>query len=143
MPDRAISGYHFQVEWGGERTDFLEVTGLDIEHDVITYRGGASPEYGDVKMPGRPTYSNIVLKRGIVPGDNEFYEWINTINMNAVDRRDLTISLLDEEHAPAMVWKVKDAFPVRLEGPTLSSTRSEVAIETLELAHEGLHVESP
>lgn len=142
MADSVLSSYHFQVEWGGTRTGFMDVSGLTIEYDIITYRDGSSPEYGSRKLPGRPRYSNIVLKRGILPGDNEFYEWINTIQLNEVERRDVVISLLNEEHEPVMVWKVANAFPVRLDGPRLCATRSEVAIETLELAHEGLTVET-
>lgn len=142
MADYPLAGYHFQVEWGGSRIGFSEVSGLEIETDVIEYRDGASKEYGSQKMPGRPHYRNIVLKRGVEPDDNEFFEWINTIKMNDVERRDLTISLLNEEHEPVMVWKVRDAFPVRLSGPDLSATESEVAIETLEIAHEGLVIET-
>lgn len=143
MADYPLGAYHFEVEWGDRRIRFSEVSGLEIENDVIEYRDGASKEYGSQKMPGRPRYRNIVLKRGVKPDDNEFFEWINTINMNEVERRDLTISLLNEEHEPVMVWKVKDAFPVRLSSPELSATESEVAIETLEIAHEGLTIETP
>lgn len=133
---------HFQVEWGGTRLDFSEVSGLNIEHDVIEYREGSSKEYTPVKMPGLAKYSNIVLKRGIMPGDNEFFQWVRTINLNQVERRDITIKLLNEEHNPVVVWKIKNAWPVKYEGPELKADASEAAIETLELAHEGLTIES-
>ena len=93
-------------------------------------------------MPGRPKYDNIVLKRGIIPKDNEFFKWLNTAALNQVDRRNLTISLLNENHEPVMSWKVKNAFPVKIEGPVLKATGNEVAIETLEVAHEGLLIET-
>ncbi len=142
MGQYPIGAYHFEVGWGGTRVGFSEVSGLEIEHDVIEYREGASPEYGSQKIPGRPRYRNLVLERGMVPGDNEFFEWLRTIRLNEVERRDLTISLLNEEHSPAVVWRAKGAFPVRLSGPKLSATHSKVAIETLEVAHEGLVVET-
>jgi len=88
-------------------------------------------------------FSNITFKRGIVAGDNEFFEWLNTIKLNQVERRDITISLLNEEHEPAMVWKVSNAFPVKIEAPSLKATGNEVAIETLEIAHEGITIEAP
>lgn len=135
--------FHFRVEWGGTRVGFSEISGLTIEHDVVEYREGDSPEYQFSKMPGMEKFHNIVLKRGIVKGDNDFFHWMNTINLNQVERRDITISLLDEEHAPVMVWKVKNAWPVKLEYPVLKSNASEVAIEILELAHEGITVETP
>ena len=142
MTEYPLPGYHFQVEWGGTRLGFTEVSGLDIEIQVIEYREGSSPQYAAMKMPGIPKYSNITLKRGIVTGDNEFFDWLKTISLNQVERRDLTISLLNETHEPAMVWKAKNAFPVKIEGPTLKATENEVAIETLEVAHEGLTIES-
>jgi phage tail-like protein len=129
---------HFRVEWGGERTGFTEVTGLTIERQIVEYREGSSPEYKTIKMPGLEKSHTIVLKRGIIPGDKDFFQWINTIALNQVERRDVTISLLDEEHNPAMTWKVIKAWPVKYEGPTLKADGSEVAIESLELAHEGI-----
>ncbi len=57
--------------------------------------------------------------------------------MNDIERRELTISLLNEDHEPVTSWKVKDAFPTKVEGPTLNSTGNEAAVETIELAHEG------
>jgi phage tail-like protein len=134
--------FHFQVEWGGTSIGFSEVSGLSIEVQAIEYRDGVSPRYSVMKMPGIPKYSNITLKRGIVATDNEFYHWLNTTKLNTVERRDLFISLLNEEHEPVMIWKVANAFPVKIEGPGLKSTGNDVAIETLELAHEGLTIQN-
>lgn len=134
---------HFQVEWGGTRIGFAEVSGLGMTVEVIEYREGASPEYTPTKMPGRITYDDIVLKRGVFASDNEFFQWIHTVALNAVERRDVTVSLLNENHEPVMVWKVKNAFPARLEGPLLAASGNDVAIETLVLAHEGMTVDAP
>lgn len=137
-----ISVFHFQVEWGGTRIGFTEVSGLSIEIQAIDYREGSSLEYQVSKMPGIPQYSNITLKRGVFRADNEFFQWLNTVKMNNIERRDITISLLNEEHEPVMVWKVKSAWPRKVEGPSLNSTGNEVAIETIELCHEGLSIET-
>ncbi len=133
---------HFIVNWGGTRTSFSEVSGLSIEHDIVEYRDGASKENIVTKIPGIKKYGNIVLKRGIVKGDNEFYDWIKTIKFNQVERRDITITLLDEEHNPVVTWKVINSWPVKLESPLLNAQASEVAIESLELAHEGIKIEA-
>ena len=137
-----LPAFHFQVQWGGTNVGFSEASGLTIEKQVIEYRDGASKDYGTVKMPGLPKFANIVLKRGIIPADNEFYDWLNTTKMNQVERRDLTISLLNEDHEPVISWKAVNCFPVKVEGPGLKATGNEVAIETLELAHEGLTIEA-
>ncbi len=136
-----LPAFHFQVEWGGGNGGFSEASGLTIETQVIEYRDGLSPEYSSAKMPGIPKYSNITLKRGVVAGDNDFFTWLKTTKMNKVERRDVTISLLNEDHAPVMTWKAVNCFPVKIEGPGLKATGNEVAIETLELAHEGLSIE--
>ena len=143
-----LPAFHFQVEWGGTNLGFAEVSGLTIENQAIEYRDGLSPEYSSIKMPGIPKYNNITLKRGILPADNEFFEWLNAIQLNKVlkdgndDRRDLIISLLNENHEPVMTWRAVNAFPVKIEGPGLKATGNEVAIESIEIAHEGLTIEN-
>lgn len=137
-----LPAFHFRVEWGGNKLGFSEVSGLNIETQVIEYRDGASREYSTIKMPGIPKYGNITLKRGVIKADNEFYEWLNTTKMNTTERRDLTVSLLDEEHNPVMVWKVKNAWPTKVESPSLKADGNEVAIESIEVAHEGLTIEN-
>jgi len=134
--------FHFSVEWGGNRVGFSEVTGLTQENQAIEYRDGSFPEYSSIKMPGLRKFSNITLKRGVVKGDNEFFAWLATVKLNKVERRDLVIKLLNEEHNPVMVWKVQNAFPVKVEGPQLKASANEVAIESIEIAHEGLEVQN-
>ncbi|MBX7140323.1 MAG: phage tail protein [Chitinophagales bacterium] len=137
-----IPKFHFRLEWGGAKIGFTEVTGLDISNDVIEYRDGATPEYSKIKMPGLRKFSNITMKRGTFKGDNDFYAWFNTIQLNTVERRDITISLLNENHEPVVVWKVKNAFPVKVTSTDLKADGNEVAIESLELAHEGLTIQN-
>lgn len=134
--------FHFSVGWGGTRIGFTEVTGLDISTDVIEYREGHSPNYHKIKMPGMRKFSNITLKRGTFLGDNEFYSWFNTVALDKIERRDVTISLLNEKHEPIFVWKVAKAWPVKVQSTDLKADGNEVSVETLELAHEGLTIEA-
>jgi phage tail-like protein len=142
MADYPLPVFHFQVQWGGKNLGFAEVGGLNIEKQMIEYRDGMSPEYSTIKMPGIPKFANITLKRGILPADNEFFDWLNTIKLNKAERRDIIISLLNENHVPVMTWKAVNAFPVKVEGPALKATGNEVAIESIEIAHEGLTIEN-
>ncbi|WP_423126892.1 phage tail protein [Gaoshiqia sp. Z1-71] len=134
--------FHFQVEWGGTKIGFTEVSGLDVETEVVEYRHGASPEYSKVKMPGLQKFSNITLKRGTFASDNEYYSWWNTVKLNTIERRDITISLLNEEHEPVISWKVKNAWPVKVQSTDLKADGNEVAIESMELVHEGLIIQN-
>ena len=138
-----IPVFHFTVQWGGKNAGFSEVSGLTQEVQLIEYREGSSPDYSTIKMPGLHKYNNITLKRGVAKGDNDFFDWLNTVKLNTIDRRDLTISLLDENHKPVMTWQAHQAFPVKVEGPGLKSSGNEVAVESVELAHEGLVLKNP
>lgn len=134
--------FHFQVEWSGTKIGFTEVSGLDVETEVVEYREGASPEYSKIKMPGMQKYSNITLKRGTFKSDNEYFNWWNTVKLNTIERRDITISLLNEEHEPVVSWKVKNAWPTKIQSTDLKADGNEVAIESMEIVHEGLTIQN-
>ena len=142
MAQYPIPKFHFQVEWGGAKIGFTEVTGLEVSTEVIEYRDGASKEYHKIKMPGMQKFSNITMKRGTFKGDNDYYNWWNTVALNTIERRDVTISLLNEAHEPVVVWKIKNAWPVKVQSTDLKADGNEVAIETIELAHEGLTIQN-
>ena len=142
MAQYPLPKFHFRVEWGGTRIGFTEVTGLEVSTDVIEYRDGASPEYTKIKMPGMQKFGNITMKRGIFKSDNEYYNWWNTHALNTIERRDITVSLLNESHEPVVVWKIKNAWPVKVQSTDLKGDGNEVAIETIEIAHEGLTMQN-
>ncbi len=136
--------FHFQLDWNGTRVGFTEVSGLDFETEVIEYREGHSRTYNKTKQPGLTKYSNITLKRGTFLGDFEFFQqWRNTMMFQegkAKFRRDVTIRLLDEEHQPIITWKLLKAWPSKIQSTDLKADANEVAIETMELVHEGLSI---
>lgn len=139
MAEYPLPKFHFEVDWGGQKFGFTEVTGLDKQVEVIEYRDGSSWTFSKIKMPGLQKYSNITMKRGTFLGKTEFYDWLKTVdNLGKVERRDITIKLLDETHQPVFTWKALNAFPTKVQASDLKSDGNEVAIETLEVAHEGL-----
>ena len=139
MPERyPIPKFHFEVNWGGTNLGFTEVTGLDVETQPIDYREGNQQEYNVLKIPGMQKYNNITFKRGIFRGDNELFEFWNTVSLDTIERRDITISLLDENHQPVMVWNVKNAWACKVMSTDLKSDDNNVAIESMEICHEGL-----
>jgi len=133
---------HFSVQWGGSNIGFCEVSGLTMGMDAPHIRDGASKDNSARVMPGQFKFSPLILKRAVVKGDNEFFNWFSIAQLNTTERRDIMISLLDEQHAPAVTWKFRNAFPVRLDYSTLSATSSEPMMETLEIVHEGMEVEN-
>ncbi len=142
MSNYPLAKFHFQVEWGGTKIGFTEVSGLDVETEVIEYRHGQSPEFSKTKMPGMQKFSNITMKRGTFENDNEFYKWWNTVKLNTIERRDVTIKLLNESHDPVVTWKVKNAWPTKVQSTDLKADGNEVAIESIEIVHEGLTIQN-
>lgn len=132
---------HFRVEWGGNRIGFSEVSGLTIQMDAPEFREGSSPENSKVTMPGMLHYPHLVLKRTVVKGDNDCFNWINTVRFNQIERRDITISLLNERHEPVVTWKFKSAFPVKLDYSSLDAHNGGPMMEIMEITHEGMIVE--
>ncbi len=121
MGQYPLPAYHFHVNWGGVSTGFTEISGLAIESEVIEYREGASPQFSTVKMPGIGKFSNVILKRGIIPNDNDFFNWMNTIQSGQVERRDVTISLLNANHEPVRTWKLRNAWPCKIQTSDLKA----------------------
>jgi phage tail-like protein len=141
MANYPLAKFHFQVEWGGNKIGFTEVTGLDMQIEAIEYREGSSKQFSKTKMPGLHKFSNITMKRGTFEGDTDYYKWINAINTDK-ERRDIIIKLLNEKHEPVVTWKALNAFPLKVQASDLKADGNEVAIESIEIAHEGLSIVS-
>ncbi|WP_294677387.1 phage tail protein [uncultured Fluviicola sp.] len=132
--------FYFQVKLGDKEVPFQEVSGLDIEAQIIEYRHGNSKEFSTIKMPGIKKTGNVTLKKGVFVKDNGFWDWFNKIKMNTIERQTVVISLLDEAGAPTMVWTLNNAWPTKITGTDMKSDGNEVAVETIEIAHEGLTI---
>ena len=132
--------FYFQVKWDTEVMSFQEVSGLDIQSEEIKYRHGDSPEFAVIKMPGMKKVGNITMKKGVFKSDNKFWDWFKQIKMNTIKRLPVTISLLDEAGSATMVWTLTNAWPTKITGTDLKSEGNEVAIETIEIVHEGLTI---
>lgn len=116
---------------------FTEVTGLDIEIEVESYREGGMNAYAH-ELPGAVRYpSRLALKRGLTDADN-FWKWYRDAARGKIDRKNGSIVLLDLAGQETWRWNFTDAYPVRWTGPPLKAGASEIAVETLELAHRGL-----
>ena len=132
--------FNFQVKWDGQVMSFQEVSGLDIQSEEIQYRHGDSKLFSPIQMPGIKKTGNVTLKKGIFKNDNKFWDWYNTIKMNTIKRVPLVISLLDETGKPTMTWTLANAWPTKISGTDLKSDGNDVAVETIELVHEGLTI---
>jgi phage tail-like protein len=129
--------FRFRVEIDGlTAAAFSEVSGLESETTVIEYRAGTDPNLAR-KLPGLTKYPNIVLKRGVTQ-DAELWSWRKRVIDGNVDRRNGSIVLQDDSGQDQVRWNFHNGWPCKLQGPSLNAHGNDVAIETLEIAHEGI-----
>lgn len=112
--------------------------------DVVTHREGGNLSTGKQKMPGLRKFSNITMKRGIVVGNSEELQQFraNSIEKSKVSGT-ASIVLVNENHEPVQTWQLKNATIKKVVSADLNAVGNEVAIEILELTHEGLEAMDP
>lgn len=107
--------FQFKVDLGTELkgVPFQEVSGIDVENQIIEYRKSNSKLFSTLKMLGIAKYGNVTLKRGVFVNDNTFWNWYSEIKMNTITRRTVLIKLLDEAGKVTMQWQLDNAFPAK------------------------------
>jgi phage tail-like protein len=131
--------FNFIVEIDGvARAGFSECSGLDTETTPIEYREGNEPATVR-KLPGLHKYTNITLKRGFTQ-DRDLWNWRKTVLDGATERRSGSIVLRGENGQEVLRWNFREGWPSKWTGPALNAKTTEVAIETLEIAHEWLQL---
>jgi phage tail-like protein len=132
----------FRVEIDGiSAAAFSEVSGIEAEVAVVDYRPGNDKSPGPRKLPGEAHFSNIVLKRGMT-SDLSLWNWMQETLDGKVERKTMSIVLFNDAGAEVLRFNFRDAWPVKWTGPTLNGGASDIAIENLEIAHEGLSIVS-
>lgn len=127
----------FYIEIGTQKQAiFTEVSGLQVEMDVDEYAEGGNNEYVH-RLPGRTKVSNITLKRGI-SCSNDFFKWYSQLALGKIERRNVSVVMYDPNGEEQLRWNFVNAFPVKWIGPQFEADGTTMAIETLELAHDGL-----
>lgn len=127
--------YYIKIE-GFVEAVFTEVTGLQVEITTQDYEEGGHNSYVH-RLPGRAKYSNLTLKKGMTVS-SDFLTWCMKIVNGQVERKNVTIVLCNVQGNEKYRWDFQGAYPVKWVGPSFNSTQSAAAIETLELAHQGI-----
>lgn len=145
--------FRFKVKWDGLQNEgvigFTEVTGLDYSVDIAEYRDGEDKGLTKHKIPGLRKFSNVTLKRGYFQGSRDYWDWIDGTGGQSPDkallkrkdyRKTVTITMMNDAGEEMFSWNLERALPIKVQFSDLKSDGNEVAIETLELAHEGLTI---
>lgn len=91
-------------------------------------------------MPGMIKNNKVIMKKGVFAKDNAFWDWFVKIKMNTIERQNVVIKLLDDGGNPTLTWTLLNAWPSKISSIDLKSDGSEVAIESIEIIHEGLTI---
>ena len=143
MADRIdpFRSFNFSVEIDNiPRAAFSDVSGLTADGDPADYREGTDLQQNVRKLVGLRKFTAITLKRGYTR-DDSLWRWHSNILNGQPDRRNVTIVLMNEAREPVMRWHAENAWINKIEGPSLKANGSEVAMESVELLHEGLTFE--
>ena len=144
--DYPLPVYNYKVNIDKDTIAFSEVSGLNIAYEKFTYKE-SSTESGKAShrvfnMPSQSTQTTLTLKKGLVPPKSQaaFYDWINSIAINQVTKKDIVVSLCDEAGNARVSWTVINAFPTKLDAPSFSASSNDVAIESMELMADGITI---
>ncbi len=134
-----VAGFRFGVEIADRTVAwFTDCSGLTIERTVYSYEEGGVNSYVH-QLPDRIKYTNVVLKRGI--GDETLWQWFQKGLYDAkIERKNISILLYSTDRQSVKRWNLVRAFPVKWSGPEFKADSNQIAIETLDIVHEGMAV---
>src|SRR5215213_782508 len=137
MPADGVANCRFYVKIDGMTTAvFTEMSGLQVETVVTEYEEGGNNDFVH-RLPGRTKVGNLTLKRGMT-NSNELFAWYMEIARGRISRHNLSVIMYDTAGNEVLRWDFVNAYPVKWSGPQFSANATTTAIETLELAHDGL-----
>lgn len=137
--DYPLPVYNYRVEIGGDAVAFSEVSGLNIAYESTVYKesptASGAPGPRVMQMPAQRTQPTITLKKGLVrkASIKALYDWIKTVQINQIEKKDVFVRLCDEKGDAVITWKVSNAFPTKLDAPTFDAKSNDAAIQTMEL----------
>lgn len=126
--------FHLEIQ-GLIAGGFSEISGLTVETDVETIEEGGLNNI-QYKLPKTTRFTDLTLRRGLSDFDL-LYAWYQDVANGRIQRRNITLFLLDHRSLPVMWWDVYGAFPIRWEGPTFDATSNTVGFQSIVLTHQG------
>lgn len=136
-----VRGFNFHCVFIGlGEIAFSEISGIAVDGDVVEYREGNERFNSVRKLSGLRKYGNFTMRRGYTP-DDRLWQWYARIANGAAERYNGSIVLLNEARKPVMRWNFVNAWINKIDGPMLKAAGNEIAIEAMDVVHEGLTME--
>ena len=134
--DPSAPAVWFELDIQGKSVGyFTEVTGLSAEVETLTYSEGGMNEFQH-KLPTRVKYPNLVLKRGMTT-KSDLQRWFQKSHTEA-ERTTISLTMLDQGGETMRTWSFENAYPIKWTGPNFNAAQSALAVEQIEIAHEGM-----
>jgi len=132
-----FASQNFLLEIQGiTKAGFSECTGLNAESNVIEYREGGD-DITPRKLPGLNKFGNVTLKTGLTQ-DASLFNWHKQVMDGDITRQNVSIIVLDEKRQEQVRFNLRNAWPSKYTAPDLKANANEIAIEAIEIAHEGV-----
>lgn len=116
---------------------FSECQGLEGSLKVEEFNEGGN-NGAVLKFPGRVSWTNLTLKRGLA-GNSTLWDWFYGFVEGRGKRRDGVVVLMNGMMVPSAIWYFRRGLPLKYSGPQMNATQNSVAVESVEIAHEGIY----
>lgn len=137
-----ISVFRYKAVIDTQEIAFSEISGLSLQYETTEYKEAGANGVHTIQVSGQRTAPEITLKRGLFKDGLELYQWFNDTHTDPFTKKNVIISLLDNNNNIIMTWTVTNCLPMKFEGPGLDATSNEVSFQTIELKGDMIKVEN-
>jgi phage tail-like protein len=133
-----ITAFRYSAKIGDDDIAFSEISGLNISYETTEYKEATTDGIRTLQVVGQRDVPTVTMKRGIFENSLQLYDWLNSMHTDDFERKDIVISMLDNNNAAVITWTITNAFPMSFEGPSLDATSNEVTFQTLKVKGDAL-----
>ena len=135
-----ITAFRYTAKIGDDDIAFSEINGLNISYESTEYKEATTEGVRTLQVVGQIDVPTVTMKRGIFENSLELYDWLNSMHTDDFERKDIVISMLDNNNDAVMTWTITNAFPTKFEGPSLDATSNDISFQSLEVKGDALIV---
>ena len=136
----ALLSYRFMAKIGDTEVFFSEISGLSMEYETTEYKEAPSSGIKTTQLVGQRNVPSLTLKRGLFKDGLDLYKWFNSVHKSDFEKKDVVITMLNEDKKPVLVWTVSNAFATKFEGPGLDAKSNDVSFQTIDIKGDLLDV---
>lgn len=136
--DYPITAFRYTAKIGDDDVAFSEISGLNIGYETTEYKEATKDGIRTLQVVGQRDVPTVTMKRGIFEKSLQLYDWLNSMHTDDFERKDIVISMLNNNNEAVITWTITNAFPVKFEGPSLDATSNDVSFQSLEVKGDAL-----